>query len=86
MLSATVANAEKWGMALAYSAANYCSEIAADFAAVVTEGTGGELEIVAHPGGSPFGASGIFGAARKIHSPHPSPQPLANITCCASNN
>ena len=39
-LSATVANAEKWGMALACYATNYHSEIAAEFAAVVTEGTG----------------------------------------------
>ena len=82
-LSTTVTNAEKWSMALAYSATNYHSEIAAEFAAVVTEGTGGEMEIVAHPGGSLFDGSEIFGAARKIHSPHPSPQPLANITCCA---
>ena len=39
-LSATVANAEKWVMALAYSATNYHSEIAAEFAAVITEGPG----------------------------------------------
>ena len=39
-LSATVANAEKWGMALACYATNYHFEIAAEFAAVVTEGTG----------------------------------------------
>lgn len=82
-LSATVANAEKWGMALACYATNYHSEIAAEFAAVVTEGTGANWEIVAHPGGLLFGGSEIFGAAPKIHSPHPSPQPLANITCCA---
>jgi len=68
-LSAAAASAEKWDMALAYSATNYHSEIAAEFAAAVTEGTGGELEIVTHPGGSLFGGSEIFGAVRKGLAP-----------------
>jgi TRAP-type C4-dicarboxylate transport system substrate-binding protein len=69
VLAATTANAEKWDMALAYSATNYHSEIAAEFAAAVTEATGGDLEIVTHPGGSLFGGSEIFGAVRKGLAP-----------------
>lgn len=69
LLSATTAHADKWDMALAYSSTNYHSEIAAEFAAAVTEATGGDLEIVTHPGGSLFGGSEIFGAVRKGLAP-----------------
>ncbi len=69
LLAATSVHAEKWDMALAYSATNYHSEIAAEFAAAVTEATGGDLEIVTHPGGSLFGGSEIFGAVRKGLAP-----------------
>lgn len=69
LLAATTAQAEKWDMALAYSATNYHSEIAAEFAAAVTDATGGDLEIVTHPGGSLFGGSEIFGAVRKGLAP-----------------
>ena len=69
LLAATSAHAEKWDMALAYSATNYHSEIAAEFAAAVTEATGGDLEVVTHPGGSLFGGSEIFGAVRKGLAP-----------------
>ena len=66
----SIANAgEKWDMALAYAATNYHSEIAAQFAAEVTEKTGGELEIVTHPGGSLFAGDEIFGAVRKGLTP-----------------
>jgi TRAP-type C4-dicarboxylate transport system substrate-binding protein len=68
-LSAVTAHAEKWDMALAYSATNYHSEIAAEFASAVGEATGGDLEIVTHPGGSLFGGSEIFGAVRKGLAP-----------------
>lgn len=61
------AYAEKWDMALAYAATNYHSEIAAEFAAEVTENS--DLEIVTHPGGSLFGGSEIFGAVRKGLTP-----------------
>lgn len=61
--------AEKWDMALAYSATNFHSEAAAAFAAEVTENSGGKLEIVTHPGGSLFGGSEIFGAVRKGLAP-----------------
>ena len=62
-LAASASSAEKWDMALAYSATNYHSEIAAEFAAEVTANS--ELEIVTHPSGSLFGGSEIFGAVRK---------------------
>lgn len=61
--------AEKWDMALAYSSTNYHSEIAAEFAAEVTEKTGGELEIVTHPAGSLFSGSEIYGALRRGLAP-----------------
>ena len=66
-LSATAAQADKWDMALAYSATNYHSEIAAAFAAEVTEKS--DLEIVTHPSGSLFSGSEIFGAVRKGLAP-----------------
>ena len=65
LLPVTQAQAETWDMALAYSATNYHSEIAAAFAAEVTEATGGELEIVTHPSGSLFGGAEIYGAVRR---------------------
>ncbi|MBL4646648.1 MAG: TRAP transporter substrate-binding protein [Rhizobiales bacterium] len=46
--------AEKWDMPMAYSASNYHSENGAAFAACVTSTSGGDLEIVTHPGGSLF--------------------------------
>ncbi len=66
---AQAAHAEKWDMALAYSATNFHSEAAAAFAAEVTEKSGGDLEIVTHPGGSLFGGAEIFGAVRKGLAP-----------------
>ena len=60
-----VSAAEKWDMALAYAATNYHSENAARFAAAVTAATGGELEIVTHPGGSLFKGGEIFSAVRR---------------------
>jgi TRAP-type C4-dicarboxylate transport system substrate-binding protein len=69
-VAATNAHAdEKWDMALAYSATNFHSEIAAEFATEVTEKSGGKLSIVTHPGGSLFGGSEIFGAVRKGLAP-----------------
>jgi TRAP-type C4-dicarboxylate transport system substrate-binding protein len=66
-VAASGASAEKWDMALAYSATNYHSEIAAEFAADVTANS--SLEIVTHPGGSLFGGSEIFGAVRRGLAP-----------------
>ncbi len=50
-------------MALAYSATNYHSEIAAEFAAEVTENS--DLEVVTHPSGSLFSGDEIFNAVRR---------------------
>jgi len=51
---ATAAFAEKWDMPMAYSASNFHSKNGAEFAKCVTDATGGNLEIVTHPGGSLF--------------------------------
>ena len=69
MLAAGAAQAEKWDMPLAYSATNYHSENAANFAAAVTEATGGALEIVTHPGGSLYKGGEIFRAVRTGQAP-----------------
>ena len=53
-VSAGTASAEKWDMPMAYAATNFHSEVGANFAACVTEGTGGDLEVVTHPSGSLF--------------------------------
>lgn len=68
-LAATPALADKWDMALAYSATNYHSEIAAEFAEEVTRKTGGSLEIVTHPSGALFSGSEIYGAVRRGLTP-----------------
>ncbi len=65
---ATTATAEKWDMALAYSATNYHSEIAAEFAAEVTANAA-DLEIVTHPSGSLFSGGEIFNAVRRGLTP-----------------
>ena len=61
--------AEKWDMPLAYSATNYHSENAAQFAKEVTEATGGKLEIVTHASGSLFKGGEIFRAVRTGQAP-----------------
>jgi TRAP-type C4-dicarboxylate transport system substrate-binding protein len=61
--------AEKWDMPLAYPASNYHSETAAGFAEAVTKASGGELEIVTHPGGSLFGGGEIYRAVRTGQAP-----------------
>ena len=45
---------KKWDMPLAYSATNFHSENAAQFASCVGERTSGSLQIVTHPSGSLF--------------------------------
>lgn len=67
VLSTIAAQAETWDFALAYSASNYHSEIAADFAAEITANS--DLEVVAHPGGSLFSGAEIFGAVRRGLAP-----------------
>jgi TRAP-type C4-dicarboxylate transport system substrate-binding protein len=69
-MTATVAfAAEKWDMPLAYPATNYHSETAAKFAEEVTKNSGGELEVVTHPGGSLFKGGEIFRAVRDGQAP-----------------
>ncbi len=68
-LAAGPAAAERWDMPLAYSASNYHSENAAQFAKDVTEATGGEIEIVTHPGGSLYKGDEIFRAVRTGQAP-----------------
>ncbi|EBA07395.1 TRAP transporter substrate-binding protein [Sagittula stellata] len=53
-VASTGAMAETWDMPLAYAATNFHSENAAAFGKCVTDGTGGEIEIVTHPSGSLF--------------------------------
>lgn len=67
VLSAFAAQAETWDFALAYSASNYHSEIAAEFAAEITANS--DLEVVSHPGGSLFSGAEIFGAVRRGLAP-----------------
>ncbi|GFE62946.1 TRAP transporter substrate-binding protein [Litoreibacter roseus] len=57
--AAAPALAEKWDMPLAYSATNFHSENAAEFAQCVTSGTNGEIEITTHPSGSLFKGADI---------------------------
>lgn len=51
--------AEKWDMPMAYSGSNFHSVTGAEFAKCVTTGTGGEIEITTHPGGSLFAGADI---------------------------
>lgn len=68
-VSASAAFAETWDMPMAYPATNFHSENAAAFAACVGEGTGGELEIVTHAGGSLFGGNDIKRAVQTGQAP-----------------
>ncbi|GHB42546.1 hypothetical protein GCM10007094_34770 [Pseudovibrio japonicus] len=58
-LGATAAAAEKWDLPMAYSGSNFHSVTGAEFAACITSGTGGEIEVTTHPGGSLFKGSDI---------------------------
>lgn len=53
------AAAEVWDMPMAYSGSNFHSATGAEFAQCVTTGTGGEIEVVTHPGGSLFAGADI---------------------------
>jgi TRAP-type C4-dicarboxylate transport system substrate-binding protein len=52
--AALPAMAENWDMPMAYSASNFHSATGAEFAKCVTTGTGGDVSITTHPGGSLF--------------------------------
>ncbi|TKT82518.1 TRAP transporter substrate-binding protein [Aquamicrobium sp. LC103] len=68
-VAATAASAEKWDMPMAYPATNFHSENATAFAQCVNEGTGGNLEIVIHAGGSLFGGNDIKRAVQTGQAP-----------------
>jgi TRAP-type C4-dicarboxylate transport system substrate-binding protein len=68
-LAAFAAAAEKGDMPMAYSATNFHSEVGANFAACVTEGTGGALEVVTHPSGSLYGGAEIKRAVQTGQAP-----------------
>ena len=57
--SATAGFAEQWDLPMAYSATNFHSAVGAEFAKCVTTGTGGDLTLVTHPGGSLFAGGEI---------------------------
>lgn len=86
-VAATAAHAEKWDMPMAYSATNFHSETGASFAACVTEGTGGDLEVVTHPSGSLFKGNEIRRAVQtgqanigeRLLSAHQNENPLYGV-------
>ena len=57
--SSGAAYAEKWDMPMAYSATNFHSAVGAEFAKCIPTGTGGDIEVVTHPGGSLFKGADI---------------------------
>jgi TRAP-type C4-dicarboxylate transport system substrate-binding protein len=68
-LSATTAQAETWDMPMAYPDSNFHSQNGKAFAECVQSGTGGELEIVVHPGGSLFKGNEIKRAVQTGQAP-----------------
>ncbi len=54
IVASSSALAEKWDLPMAYSGSNFHSVTGAEFAKCVTTGTGGDIEITTHPGGSLF--------------------------------
>ncbi len=68
-LWSAAAFAEKWDMPMAYAASNYHSETGEEFAACVTEGTGGDIEIAVHPSGSLFSGDDIKRAVQTGQAP-----------------
>ena len=85
--AALPAMADKWDMPLAYAASNFHSENAAEFAKCVTDGTGGNLEIVTHPSGSLFAGNEIKRAVQtgqanigeRLLSAHQNEKPIYGV-------
>jgi TRAP-type C4-dicarboxylate transport system substrate-binding protein len=69
VLGGAAASAETWDMPLAYPDSNFHSQNAKAFAECVAEGTGGDLEIVTHPGGSLFKGNEIKRAVQTGQAP-----------------
>jgi TRAP-type C4-dicarboxylate transport system substrate-binding protein len=61
--------AEKWDMPMAYPESNFHTENGVAFAQCVADGTGGELEIVVHGGGSLFKGNEIKRAVQTGQAP-----------------
>ncbi len=86
-VAGTAAQAETWDMPMAYAASNFHSEIGAQFAACVTDATGGDLEIVTHPSGSLYGGAEIKRAVQtgqvnigeRLLSAHQNENPLYGV-------
>jgi TRAP-type C4-dicarboxylate transport system substrate-binding protein len=68
-LIAPASAAERWDMPTAYPDSNFHTETAKTFAQCVVEGTGGELEIVIHGGGSLFKGNEIKRAVQTGQAP-----------------
>ena len=62
-------HAKKWDMPLAYSATNFHSENAAQFAACVKDRTAGSIDITTHPSGSLFKGGEIKRAVQTGQAP-----------------
>jgi TRAP-type C4-dicarboxylate transport system substrate-binding protein len=85
--AATAASAEKWDMPMAYAATNFHSEVGAEFAKCVTDGTGGSIEVVTHPSGSLFAGNEIKRAVQtgqanigeRLLSAHENENPLYGV-------
>jgi TRAP-type C4-dicarboxylate transport system substrate-binding protein len=81
------AAAEKWDLPMAYPASNFHTENGAAFAACVTKGTDGAIEIVTHPNGSLFGGADIKRAVQtgqvpigeRLLSAHANENPLFGV-------
>jgi TRAP-type C4-dicarboxylate transport system substrate-binding protein len=68
-LAAQAHAAEKWDMPMAYPDSNFHTANGKAFAACVADGTGGELEIVVHGGGSLFKGNEIKRAVQTGQAP-----------------
>lgn len=81
------AMAEKWDLPMAYSGSNFHSVTGAEFAKCVTTGTGGDIEITTHPGGSLFKGGDIKRAVQtgqvpigeRLLSGHQNENPLFGV-------
>lgn len=78
---------QKWDMPMAYPATNFHSVNAKNFAACVSTATGGEIEIVTHPGGTLFKGNDIKRAVQsgqtqigeRLLSAHENENPLFGL-------
>ena len=79
--------ADTWDMPMAYSGSNFHSVTGAEFAQCVTTGTGGDIEIVTHPGGSLYAGADIKRAVQtgqvpigeRLLSAHQNEKPIYGV-------